>query len=122
MQAAMAPERSLARDLPTDKAARIVGAMAASGAAPGSARSTFDRVARQAGVSRGLLHYYFGSKERLLVEVVRRESDLRIERLEEAIGGAPNAEDVLDALVRSFEEWLGDGPAPLMIYEMLTLG
>ena len=24
-------------------------------------------------------------------------------------------------LVRSFEDWLGDGPAPVMIYEMLTL-
>jgi len=95
--------------------------MRTSVAARGIAGSTFDHVANEAGVSRGLLHYYFGTKERLLVEVVRRESDVRIERLEEAIGGAGNAEDVLDALVRSFEEWLGDGPAPVMIYEMLTL-
>ena len=30
---------------------------------------------------------------------------------------------MLDALVRSFEDWLGDGPAPapVMLYEMLTL-
>jgi hypothetical protein len=52
---------------------------------------------------------------------VRRESDVRIERLEEAISGAGDAESVLGALVRSFEELLGDGPAPVMIYEMLTL-
>ena len=95
--------------------------MRTSVAVRGIAGSTFDHVANEAGVSRGLLHYYFGTKERLLVEVVRRESDVRIERLEEAIGGATDAEDVLDALVRSFEEWLGDGPAPVMIYEMLTL-
>lgn len=95
--------------------------MRASVAARGIAGSTFDHVATEAGVSRGLLHYYFGSKERLLIEVVRRESDVRIERLEEAIGGATDAESVLDALVRSFEELLGDGPAPVMIYEMLTL-
>jgi AcrR family transcriptional regulator len=120
---AAATESSIStpRTLSGDKAARIVEAMRASVAARGIAGSTFDHVANAAGVSRGLLHYYFGTKERLLVEVVRRESDVRIERLEEAIGGAASAEDVLDALVRSFEEWLGDGPAPVMIYEMLTL-
>ena len=95
--------------------------MRASVAARGIAGSTFDHVANEAGVSRGLLHYYFGTKERLLIEVVRRESDVRIDRLEDAIGGATDAESVLDALVRSFEELLGDGPAPVMIYEMLTL-
>ena len=121
MEAATEPSVSSSRELPGDKAARIVEAMRASVAERGIVGSTFDHVANEAGVSRGLLHYYFGSKERLLVEVVRRESDVRIERLEEAIGGAASAEDVLDALVRSFEEWLGDGPAPVMIYEMLTL-
>jgi AcrR family transcriptional regulator len=109
------------RELSGDKAARIVEAMRASVAARGIAGSTFDHVAGEAGVSRGLLHYYFGTKEQLLIEVVRREADIRTERLEEAIEAASDAEDVLDALVRSFEDWLGDGPAPVMIYEMLTL-
>ena len=121
MEAATQPRVSTARELAGDKAARIVEAMRASVAARGIAGSTFDHVASEAGVSRGLLHYYFGTKERLLIEVVRRESDVRIERLEEAISGAGDAESVLDALVRSFEELLGDGPAPVMIYEMLTL-
>lgn len=105
-----------------DKAARIVEAMRASVAARGIAGSTFDQVARTAGVSRGLLHYYFGSKERLLVAVLRRESDVRNERLELAIADAGSGEQVLDALVRSFEDFLGDGPAmPVMFHEMLTL-
>jgi AcrR family transcriptional regulator len=110
------------RELSGDKAARIVEAMRASVAARGIAGSTFDHVASEAGVSRGLLHYYFGSKERLLVEVVRRESEVRLERIEEAIEASADAEDVLDALVRAFEEFLGEGPtAPVMLYEMLTL-
>jgi AcrR family transcriptional regulator len=121
LEAATQPRHSTPRELSGDKAARIVEAMRASVAARGIAGSTFDHVASEAGVSRGLLHYYFGTKERLLIEVVRRESDVRIERLEEAIGGATDAESVLDALVCSFEELLGDGPAPVMIYEMLTL-
>lgn len=110
------------RGLSSDKAARIVEAMRASVAARGIAGSTFDQVAREAGVSRGLLHYYFGTKERLLVETVRREADVRLEQLEAAIEASGDAEDVLDALVRSFEDWVGDGPSsPLMTYQMLTL-
>jgi AcrR family transcriptional regulator len=121
LEAATQPGVSRSRELSGDKAARIVEAMRTSVAARGIAGSTFDHVANEAGVSRGLLHYYFGSKERLLVEVVRRESEVRIERVEEAIVGAGDAEDVLAALVTSFEEWIGDGPAPVMIYDMLTL-
>jgi AcrR family transcriptional regulator len=121
LEVATQPRASTRRELPGDKAARIVEAMRASVAARGIAGATFDHVASQAGVSRGLLHYHFGTKERLLIEVVRRESDVRIDRLEEAIGGAADAEDVLGALVRSFQEWLGDQPAPVMTYEMLTL-
>ena len=109
-------------ELPGEKASRIVEAMRVSVAARGIAGSTFDHVAREAGVSRGLLHYYFGTKERLLLEVVRRECDVRHERLEEAIAEARSADDVLRALVRSFEDFLGEGPASaVMLYEMITL-
>jgi AcrR family transcriptional regulator len=114
--------RDAPRELSSDKAARIVEAMRVSVAARGIAGATFDHVAREAGVSRGLLHYYFGTKERLLVEVVRRECDVRIARLEEAVAEATSAVDVLKALVRSFEDFLGEGPsAPIMVYELITL-
>jgi AcrR family transcriptional regulator len=116
MEAAAVPQ------LPSDKAARIVEAMRASVAARGIAGSTFDHVAREAGVSRGLLHYYFGTKERLVVEVVRRECQVRGELLQHAIAGARGADDLIDALVGSFEEVLGDGSSEVvMYYELLTL-
>jgi AcrR family transcriptional regulator len=119
---ATAPPLGPTRELASDKAARIVEAMRLCVATRGIAGATFDVVAREAGVSRGLLHYYFASKERLLVEVVRRESDVRIERLEEAIAGADDPEAVLAALVRSFEDYLGEGPtATVMFYELMTL-
>ena len=122
MEAVTAPDVPDPRELASDKAARIVEAMRVSVAARGIAGSTFDHVARDAGVSRGLLHYYFGTKERLLVEVVRRECGVRLDRLEKSIVGAGNAEGVLEALVRSFEDLLGAGPATAtMFYEMLTL-
>jgi AcrR family transcriptional regulator len=123
MQAATAPERSLAGDLSTDKATRIVEAMRASVAQRGIAGSTFDHVAREAGVSRGLLHYYFGTKERLLVEVVRRESERRSQSLDQAVADAAGADELIHALVRSLEEILGEGQsAMVMFYELLTLG
>src|SRR5205085_6026458 len=83
-----------------DKAQRIVDAMRASVAARGAAASTFDHVAREAGVSRGLLHYYFGTKERLLAEVVRRDCELRMQVIDEQLAGASSADDVIDGSSR----------------------
>ncbi|MDQ6835729.1 MAG: TetR/AcrR family transcriptional regulator [Actinomycetota bacterium] len=121
MEAALRPGSS-AGELPGEKATRIVEAMRASVAARGIAGSTFDHVAREAGVSRGLLHYHFQTKEKLLVEVVRRESQVRGELLHQAVAGARGADDLIDALVRSFEDLMADGSSEVvMFYELLTL-
>src|ERR1700741_480516 len=108
MQAATVPSRSLAHDLPSENGGRSVEAMRTSVAEHGIAGSTFDRVAREAGVSRGLLHYYFGSKERLLVEVVRADCDMRIERMERQLDGATTVDQVIAALVSELEELIDD--------------
>jgi AcrR family transcriptional regulator len=122
VEAATSAQLEPVRELAGDKATRIVEAMRTSVATRGIAGSTFDQVARAAGVSRGLLHYYFGTKERLLVEVVRRECDVRIEQLELQIASATSAEDVVAALVDSFEEFMREPPAEVAIfYELMTL-
>jgi AcrR family transcriptional regulator len=105
-----------------EKAARIVDAMRTSVAQRGVAGSTFDHVARQAGVSRGLLHYYFGTKEQLLAEVVRRDSDLRIGELEERLAGARSADDFVALLRTSLERMLADDPEyATLVFELFTL-
>lgn len=110
------------RELGSDKAGRIVEAMRASVAARGFEASTFDQVARAAGVSRGLLHYYFGTKERLLLEAVALDCELRHERLDQAMVGANTVDEVLAALVRTFEEIIGDGTSQeVMYFEVMTL-
>src|SRR5215211_8919744 len=96
------------RKLEGEKARRIIEAMRASVATRGAAGSTFDHVAREAGVSRGLLHYYFGSKERLLVEVVRQDANNRIQAMDERLAGAGSVDEVLQALVIVLEEFLGE--------------
>ena len=105
-----------------DKAQRIVDAMRASVARRGTAGSTFDHVAREAGVSRGLLHYYFGTKERLLVEVVRRDTELRVALLDEALADAHTADDFIDALVRSLEDMVREDPGYVtLVFELFAL-
>jgi AcrR family transcriptional regulator len=101
---------STPRPLGGEKAQRIVDAMRTSVARRGAAGSTFDHVAREAGVSRGLLHYYFGTKERLLVEVVRRDCEVRMEVLDQNLLGARTAEDFIRLLVASLDETVREDP------------
>jgi AcrR family transcriptional regulator len=104
-----------------DKARRIIEAMRASVATRGAAASTFDQVAREAGVSRGLLHYYFGSKERLLVEVVRHDCEERIAAMDERIVQARDVDEIVAALVRGLEDFIdGEPGSPAVIYELLS--
>lgn len=111
------------RELSGDKAKRIVDAMRESVARRGAAGSTFEHVAREAGVSRGLLHYYFGTKERLLVEVVRRDTELRVTRLDERLAPATTVDGVLDALVASLTDMIENEPGFfLLLYELFSAG
>ena len=101
---------SPSRELSSEKAQRIVDAMRTSVGLRGATGATFDHVAREAGVSRGLLHYYFGTKERLLVEVVRRDCDLRMERMSDTVAGVDSPDELLGALVRSLNEMMDESP------------
>jgi AcrR family transcriptional regulator len=110
------------RTLTGDKAQRIVDAMRRSVARRGVAGSTFDHVAREAGVSRGLLHYYFGTKERLLTEVVRRDGELRMAALEQQLEQAQTADDFIDLLVASLEDLVANDPDLVAVtFELFTL-
>ena len=109
------------RAIEGEKAARIVDAMRASVARRGVAASTFDHVAGEARVSRGLLHYYFGTKERLLAEVVRRDCELRMHLIDEQLAGARSADDVIDGLVASLKSIVVNDPAPITLaFELFT--
>jgi AcrR family transcriptional regulator len=118
MEAATGSERRL----PGEKAQRIVEAMRSSVARRGVAGSTFDHVAREAGVSRGLLHYYFGTKERLLAEVVRHDADVRMALLDEQLAAASTPDDVLALLSATHEEMLDrDSELITLVFELFAL-
>lgn len=114
-------EAATGRELSGEKAQRIIDAMRTSVGRRGAAGSTFDHVAREAGVSRGLLHYYFGTKERLLIEVCRRDCDIRMETVSAAVAVARTADDLIDALVRSLKQITDEDPGFIaLIFELFT--
>jgi AcrR family transcriptional regulator len=116
-----ATEVAAPKRLEGEKARRIIEAMRTSVGTRGAAGSTFDVVAREAGVSRGLLHYYFGSKEQLLVEVVREDCEVRIASMGARIAKATTADEIIAALVMGLEEFIeGEPGSPAVIYELLS--
>jgi len=111
-----------ARSLSGEKAQRIVEAMRRSVARRGTAGSTFDHVSREAGVSRGLLHYYFGTKEQLLVEAVRRDCELRMQKLERQLSGAQTSEDFIDLMAQNLKETVREDPDFVtLVFTLFTL-
>jgi AcrR family transcriptional regulator len=110
------------RSLTGEKARRIIDAMRRSVARRGTATSKFDHVSREAGVSRGLLHYYFGTKEQLLAEAVRRDCELRLERLEQQLSTAKTADDFIDLMAQNLQETVREDPDFVtLVFELFTL-
>jgi AcrR family transcriptional regulator len=110
------------RSLSGEKAQRIVEAMRRSVAQRGTAGATFDHVSREAGVSRGLLHYYFGTKEQLLVEAVRRDCELRMELLEHQLATAQTADHYIDLMAQNLQETVHSDPEFVtLVFELFTL-
>jgi AcrR family transcriptional regulator len=116
-------EATKTRELSGDKAQRIVEAMRSSVARRGISGSTFEHVAREAGVSRGLLHYYFGTKEALLVEVVRRDTEHRIARLGQPLGEAQSVDELLEVLVADLQDSIQNDPGFwVLLFDLFTAG
>ena len=111
------------RQLSGDKVQRIVDAMRTCIASRGIAGATFEHVSSEAGVSRGLLHYYFGTKERLLIEVLRGDAEVRIGALDEPLEAAQSADEVLNVFVAGAEEILQSDPGfYVLVYELFSAG
>src|SRR5918994_2105579 len=111
MESALRPERRV----DSEKARRIVAAMRSSVGSRGATASTFDQVAQEAGVSRGLLHELF-SVSRGNAEIREELAELyrRLRAQVAAILGAKQADGVVrlrgePEAVASLLFALGDG-------------
>jgi len=59
-------------------------------------------VATELGVSTGLIHYHFASKDELLAEALRATAAADIRRLEEAVAGHSDPLERLDAVLQEY--------------------
>jgi AcrR family transcriptional regulator len=109
--------------LSSEKAERIVDAMRRCVAERGITGATFEHVSRQAGVSRGLLHYYFGTKERLLIETLRSDAETRIAMLDRPLARASTVDEVIEVLVSGAEAVLEADPGfYVILFELFAAG
>src|SRR5919199_3876893 len=68
---------------------RIVAAAYQILAEKGYEATTFKEVARLAEAAQGLIHYYFGSKDRLLLEVLKEASQRTREEMQRFVAAPP---------------------------------
>jgi AcrR family transcriptional regulator len=68
----------------------------------GFAGTRISDVANRLGVSTGLIHYHFDSKEQLLAETFRYAARLEMESLEADLASAPNAVARLDRVIQNY--------------------
>jgi AcrR family transcriptional regulator len=119
----MAVTKAPVRELNGERAQRIIEAMRHCVATRGIAGATFEHVAREAKVSRGLLHYYFGTKERLLNEVVRRDGEIRLAMLEATMLRANSADDLIFGLADNLQQAIRDEPDYfVLLFELFIAG
>ncbi len=70
----------------------------------------------------GLLHYYFGTKEALLAEVVRRECDVRVTLLETQLQEAESADAFVELLRTTLERMHAEDPDFVaLLFELFTM-
>ena len=93
-----------------DKAHAILEAARRTIAEKGFAGTTITQVAARAGVSRGLLHYYFESKEDMLAQVVRSNVETTVAMVEAMFARAGDARQLAAALVGGLREVVEQHP------------
>ena len=94
---------------------RLIAAARQSIRERGIAGTTFDRIAPEADVSRGSIAWYFGTKERLLAEVMRSDSDRRLARMREKLEPVTSSEEMIAAFGELLAEFLDGGRGPQVV-------
>ena len=88
----------------------------------GHATVTITEIAREAGVSRGLLHYYFDSKEQILAQVVRRNVEQSIAETSGLLHEATSREELVRQFLRAYQDALGRGTGYTLYFEAFVQG
>lgn len=93
-----------------EKADRILEAARRVLGRKGYAKATISEVAKEAGVSRGLLHYYFKSKEEMLARVMRETVASTAEMTETLFRQSDDAGALAKAIVMAMKTFVQSDP------------
>lgn len=107
------PNKKQLRDPAHD---RILAAAGTLIARYGYTEATFEKIARQAGVSRGLLHYHFATKEQMFAEVIRRNQDRSVEKLQRIFERCDSARALANRLADTFAQLFDENPESFAIF------
>jgi AcrR family transcriptional regulator len=102
--------------------ARIIAAASKVLAEKGYEAATVKEIAREAQAAPGLVHYYFGGKDELLVEALQAAGQRFHSRMEEFAQHAPT-DELLDAFLQQVYERVDQEPEVYRLrYESFSLG
>lgn len=105
----------------TARAQAIVEAARACIAEDGLSGATFERIAARAGVSHGLVHYHFRSKDTLLLAVCRETCRDQTAALAEALSGSHDRAGGADRLRELLMQFLAAPAGFRLLSELWTL-
>src|SRR5579885_2363043 len=105
-----------------DNRARLITAACRVLSEKGYEATTVKEIARVAGVSPGLFHYYFASKDELLLAVLKQASEQFAEAIAEFRAALP-ATHFVEAAMNQAQEQILSGPQQFRLrYELFALG
>jgi AcrR family transcriptional regulator len=76
-------------------------------------------IARAADVARGAIFYYFGTKERLVVEALRADADERLAALREHLGATASLDEVVRCLSGELARFLDAERASYVLFQQI---
>ncbi len=92
------------------KTSRILDAARSILAENGYAAATISQIAEKAGVSRGLLHYYFKNKQEMLTQVIRHNMEYILKTTETIFANAQDADQLAEDLSGSLRDVMEKDP------------
>lgn len=117
----VSPPDPYAQRIDSDTGRRILTIARALVAERGVDGTHIVEIARRAGIARGLVNYYFGSKSRLLGEVLDADAAERLERLRECTATAQTLDELVRGLGSLVDDYLRPDRGRLALQELATL-
>lgn len=111
-----------AERIASESGQRLLAAARRTIARDGVVGSTLDAVTTEAGLARGMVFWVFGSKDRLLIELLEADARERIQGLHDALSAPGSFDELLEAVIGQVESFIDeDLGAHVLLQEMASV-